>query len=241
MASRSATRSLGTPDRLNAARDPGWHPLPKVDGAIGAARADSPHIHRLCHNSQSAGEPTMTQISASQAVNSVRQPAGVAQTVSKPNAIPVAVKYARIVSSASRLRQNSGRTAMTPRPGQQACALFATEPFTRRGSQVQSLAHPPPFQVLGLKSLKDIEPSILTETPRKQAEPPIRFVTAGFRPRCAGFPAVRPNSRRTPLPATGRGRQPRWRSASPPSVVPKTTAIFRDYQPTLDTRLHRIL
>jgi hypothetical protein len=203
MASRSAIRSLGTPDRLSAAQDPGGHPLPKVDGAIGAARVDSPHIHRLSHNSHSAGEPIVPRSAQDKRVNSVRQPAGLAQTVSKPSAVLVAVKYARIASSASRLRQNSGRTVMTPRPGQQACALLATEPFTRRGSQAQSLAHPPPFQVLSLKSLKDIEPSILTETPGKQAEQPIRFVTAYFRPGCVGFPAARPISRRTPLPRLG--------------------------------------
>jgi hypothetical protein len=174
-------------------------------------------------------------------VNSVQQPAWLAQTVSKPGAVPVAAKYARIASAASLLRQNSGRTVMTPRPGQQACALLATEPFTRRGSQAQSLAHLPPFQVLSLKRLKDIEPSILTETPRKQAEQPIRFVTADFRPRCVGFPAARSISRGTPLPATGRGWQPRWRSASRLSGLPKTNEIFRAYHRTLDTRLRRIL
>jgi hypothetical protein len=81
-------------------------------------------------------EEHVSKISARQAANSVRQPAGVAHTVSKPSAIPVAVQYARIVSTASRLRQNSGRTVMTPRPGQRVCALFATEPFTRRGHRL---------------------------------------------------------------------------------------------------------
>jgi hypothetical protein len=46
---------------------------------------------------------------ASQAMNGTRA----AQMASKPSAIPVAVKYARIVSSPSRLGQNGTRAAMT--------------------------------------------------------------------------------------------------------------------------------
>jgi hypothetical protein len=67
------------------------------------------------------------ELATSQATNGTKA----AQMASKPSAIPVAVKYARIVSTPSQLGQEWRPRSHDAVTWETACWLFATEPFTQ--------------------------------------------------------------------------------------------------------------